>query len=133
MSNAKDTMIAGLAESCVGSMGDIFWDYEESRDGKLDFAAPQTVAINAIAATLHAFEHAIKVNARGSNRIRPAGREVAIDAGTDPSQTALFTSLLRDGEWSEDDAREFVRLSQKYGTGTLHRAVALTESKSSES
>lgn len=43
-----------IAESCVDSMGDIFWDFDPDRDSAGEYTDPRQVAVEAVERCLRA-------------------------------------------------------------------------------
>ncbi|TWT44551.1 hypothetical protein RAS1_09660 [Phycisphaerae bacterium RAS1] len=50
---------------------------------------------------------------------------IVADVGENVTDAAIIAALVRDGDWTEQGAREVLRLAQMYGTSILRNALAL--------
>ena len=127
MIKTPDAIIDGMAQSCVDSMGDIFWDFAEHRDGHLGFSQPRQNAVNSVAATLYAFAASMESNQLCTTALRLEYREIISDVGENRDDQRIISALVDDADWTERGAREVLQLARMYGTSILRNALALAE------
>lgn len=132
MHTLSDARIQRLAESCVNSMGDIFWDYDEPRDVPLGHRRPWEVATEAVAATLQSFAKTCESNPIYTTALRQEYQEIVRSVGENADHSAIVASLVTDAEWTKQGARTVLELSRQYGTSILRNALALAEALSIE-
>lgn len=127
MKTLFDAQIDGLAQYCVNSMGDIFWDHVDERDAAMDFTDPQEVAVEAVATTLHKFAASIESNPVYPLSLRLEYREIVARVGEAAEDARIISTLIIDAGWTAEGARTVLRLARIYGTSILRNALALAE------
>ena len=89
MSSLPDAHILVLAESCVHSMGDVFWDFDERRDATLGFVAPSEVATRSVANTLQTFATTFESSQVYTVTLRLEYRELVARMGNNPTDAGV--------------------------------------------
>ncbi|MCC6360612.1 MAG: hypothetical protein IT450_17880 [Phycisphaerales bacterium] len=128
MRTLPDAHIERVADSCVDSMGDIFWDYHEARDAPLDYTEPRQVAMEAVVSTLKTFATTLESNPIYTTSLRLEYREIVARIGVNAADTEIVSSLIADAAWTEEGARAILTLARRYGMSVLRNALALAES-----
>ncbi len=127
MHTSLDAHIQQLAESCVNSMGDIFWDFHEGCDAALDFVAPTQVAISCVASTLQTFAATCEPHLVYTSQLRLEYREMVGRLAENANENNNVVSLASEAAWTEEGARTVLRLARTYGMSVLRNALALAE------
>lgn len=127
MQTFPDAHIQGLAESCVNRMGDIFWDFQASRDAPVGFAEPWQAAVGSVASTLQVFASTLETNPVYTVSLRLEYRELVARMGDNTNDAGIVAALVSEAAWTEEAARIVLQLAQAYGTSILRNALALAE------
>ena len=122
-----DAHIQELAESCVNEMGDIFWDFQESRDAPVGFVEPWQTAVGSVANTLHFFANTLETNSVYTVSLRLEYRELLARLGANANDSEIVAALVSEAAWTNKGARTVLWLAQTYGTSILRNALALAE------
>lgn len=127
MQTLPDAHIKGLAESCVTSMGDIFWDFVESRDAPLGLPDPSQVAIDSVASALQRFATSLESVSNSRVHLQMEYREIVARIAENREIDDIVAALVSDAAWTESGARAILQLAQSLGVSMLRNALALAE------
>lgn len=114
-----------LAEQCVANMGDIFWDFEPSRDLRREFTEPSQVALLAIEKTLRDLAESMQSIGKYSRSLNLKYAQIVRSLPNAPSDDAIIESLTSKGDMERATARDIVRLARRNGVQKLSRAIVL--------
>jgi hypothetical protein len=127
MSKLSGECVQELAKGCVDRMGDIFWDYAQSRDMSLGYTAPQQVAVEAVATTLQELASTIESNADDTNRLRVKYAEIIRRTGHSADDQRILSALVEETASTGPEARVILQLATTYRASILQNALALAE------
>lgn len=108
-------------------MGDIFWDYDKSRDASLGFIDPAQVAVEAVTNMLREVASGIEPGTTCTNAIRLEYRELIGRLGSGADDRQVISALVSESAWTESGALVVLQLAKDYGTSILRNALALAE------
>lgn len=127
MNTSPSTDLRQTAVDCVSAMGDIFWDFKPERDVPLEFRDPSDVATDAVERTLRE----VVFDAVGANRaaigLRSEYETLIAELPEVPTDDQVIGTLIANGDWTNNGAREVLQLARRYGTSILRNALALAE------
>lgn len=127
MSSLSAGRIKELAQNCVESMGDVFWDYNTNRDSPLGYSEPSHVATESVEAALRQLVEDVGSDVRSGNSLGTAYRLMADRLGKNASDASILAEIIANGHLSRHDASAISQLARRYGVRLLRHALALAE------
>lgn len=124
--------IEQIAEACVASMGDIFWDYIPDRDLSLGFYDPFQVAVSTVASTLHELSEIVEPTPPYGSTLGLKYREILARVGKGAEESELIAALAKDSELSPEAVGVILDLAKSFGAEILRNSLALAEAMSIE-
>ena len=126
MSATSPASIEPFATSCIDNMGDIFWQFDPSRDEARQSTNPRDVAIRTVQSTLLAWSNLPDTHVSTLHtEYRTLVAQLNPAAPPSEQHEELIAALVSDAAWTHEGATEVLHLAQHYGTSILRNALAL--------
>jgi len=115
-----------LAVRCVAEMGDIFWDFDGTRDAPGDFSDPRDVAEKVVG---KAMRECLSIAGLTTLTDEPTASDHATLIAQLPNKpsNAQIIRALKNVNWTQKAAIEIIRLARTCQISALRCALALSQ------
>ncbi len=110
MNTTSDSRIDALAETCVDDMGDIFWDFDPSRDTAGQYTDPRRVALEAVKKAMGQLAQQVDASSVYPASLREEYKTLVAELPEHPTNRDILVALMSNSAWTERGGQEVVQL-----------------------